>query len=340
MNILFMGTPDYAEESLKALVENTNNNIIGVVTNVDKPKGRGMKMIETPVKQYALEKGFKVFQPEKVRNNEEFLNEVKELNPDLIVVVAYGKILPKELLDIPKYGCINVHGSLLPKYRGAAPIQWSVINGEKVTGNTTMFMDVGMDTGDMIESSTVEIGDNETVGELWDRMAIDGGKLLVSTVNKIEEIVSKDNFENEGTLDLLKEKIGAKKQGDDFTMAPMLNKEMAQIDWNKSAEEIKNLVRGVNPIIGAYTFYDESKIKIWKAEVVTAEYLKERFEIESNIENLENGTIVFSDKKAGTFIKTGKDIISILEIQGENSKAMPIKNYLNAKTFEVGKVLK
>lgn len=340
MNILFMGTPDYAEESLKALVENTNNNIIGVVTNVDKPKGRGMKMIETPVKQYALEKGFKVFQPEKVRNNEEFLNEVKGLNPDLIVVVAYGKILPKELLDIPKYGCINVHGSLLPKYRGAAPIQWSVINGEKVTGNTTMFMDVGMDTGDMIESSTVEIGDNETVGELWDRMAIDGGKLLVSTVNKIEEIVSKDNFENEGTLDLLKEKIGAKKQSDDYTMAPMLNKEMAQIDWNKSAEEIKNLVRGVNPIIGAYTFYDESKIKIWKAEVVTAEYLKERFEIESNIENLENGTIVFSDKKAGTFIKTGKDIISILEIQGENSKAMPIKNYLNAKTFEVGKVLK
>ena len=340
MNILFMGTPDYAEESLKALVENTNNNIIGVVTNVDKPKGRGMKMIETPVKQYALEKGFKVFQPEKVRNNEEFLNEVKGLNPDLIVVVAYGKILPKELLDIPKYGCINVHGSLLPKYRGAAPIQWSVINGEKVTGNTTMFMDVGMDTGDMIESSTVEIGDNETVGELWDRMAIDGGKLLVSTVNKIEEIVSKDNFENEGTLDLLKEKIGAKKQSDDYTMAPMLNKEMAQIDWNKSAEEIKNLVRGVNPIIGAYTFYDESKIKIWKAEVVTAEYLKERFEIKSNIENLENGTIVFSDKKAGTFIKTGKDIISILEIQGENSKAMPIKNYLNAKTFEIGKVLK
>ena len=254
-------------------------------------------MIETPVKQYALEKGFKVFQPEKVRNNEEFLNEVKGLNPDIIIVVAYGKILPKELLDIPKYGCINVHGSLLPKYRGAAPIQWAVINGEKVTGNTTMFMDVGMDTGDMIESSTVEIGDNETVGELWDRMAIDGGKLLVSTVNKIEEIVSKDNFENEGTLDLLKKKIGAKKQGDDYTMAPMLNKEMAQIDWNKSAEEIKNLVRGVNPIIGAYTFYDESKIKIWKAEVVTAEYLKERFEIKSNIENLENGTIVFSDKK-------------------------------------------
>ena len=340
MNIVFMGTPDYAEESLKAITE-TNNTIIGVVTNVDKPKGRGMKMIETPVKQFALEKGFKIFQPEKVRNNEEFLNEIKQLNPDIIVVVAYGKILPKELLDIPKYGCINVHGSLLPKYRGAAPIQWAVINGDKVTGNTTMFMDVGLDTGDMIISSNVEIGCDETVGEVWDKMAIDGGKLLVQTLDKINKIVNEDSFKNETAgktnediLGILKNKIGAKKQGDDFTLAPMLNKEMARIDWNKSAEEIKNLVRGVNPIIGAYTYYDDAKIKIWKADVIK----ENEFEY-ANIDNAKNGEIVYSDKKQGTFVKTGKDIISILEIQGENSKSMPIKNYLNAKVLEVGKVL-
>ena len=157
MNILFMGTPDFAKESLESIY-NAKYNIIGVVTNPDKPKGRGMKMIASPVKEFALEKNIQVFQPLKIRKNTEFIEKIKELNPDVICVVAYGKILPKEILDIPQYGCINVHGSLLPKYRGAAPIQWSVINGDKETGVTTMYMDIGMDTGDMILKEKVSIG--------------------------------------------------------------------------------------------------------------------------------------------------------------------------------------
>ena len=169
MKIVFMGTPDFARDSLEAIY-NKGYEILGVVTNVDKPKGRGMKLIPTPVKEFAIEKNLKVFQPEKVRNNQEFIQEIKNLNPDIICVVAYGKILPKEILDIPRLGCINVHGSLLPQYRGAAPIQWAVLNGDKVTGITTMYMDVGMDTGDMILKEEVQIGDNETTGELWDRL--------------------------------------------------------------------------------------------------------------------------------------------------------------------------
>ena len=185
MKIIFMGTPDFAEKSLESLYE-AGYDIAAVVTNVDKPKGRGMKLVPSPVKEFAMEKGLKVLQPVKVRNNEEFIEEIKNIAPDLICVVAYGKILPKELLDIPKYGCINVHGSLLPKYRGAAPIQWAVLNGDKVTGITTMYMAEGMDTGDMILKEEVEIGENETTGELWDRMANVGAKLLVDTVKLIE----------------------------------------------------------------------------------------------------------------------------------------------------------
>ena len=170
MKIVFMGTPDFAKESLEA-VYNAGYNILGVVTNPDRPKGRGMKMIPSPVKEYAMSKDLKIYQPEKVRKNEEFIEEIKILKPDVICVVAYGKILPQEILDIPKLGCINVHGSLLPKYRGAAPIQWAVLNGDKKTGITTMYMDVGMDTGDMILKQEVEIGENETKCELWYRIS-------------------------------------------------------------------------------------------------------------------------------------------------------------------------
>ena len=211
LRILFMGTPDFARESLEA-VYNAGYEILGVVTNPDKPKGRGMKMVASPVKEFALEKGLTVYQPEKVRKNEEFIEKIKSLNPDVICVVAYGKILPKEILEIPKYGCINVHGSLLPKYRGAAPIQWAVLNGDKETGVTTMYMDIGMDTGDMILKEKVEVGEDETTGELWDRLSKIGAKLLVETLKQIEE----------GTAP-------REKQGEEFTMAPMLNKEMSKI---------------------------------------------------------------------------------------------------------------
>ena len=185
MKIVFMGTPDFARDSLEAIY-NAGHDILAVVTNVDKPKGRGMKMIATPVKEFAIEKNLPVFQPEKVKKNEEFINEIKSLNPDIICVVAYGKILPKEILDIPQYGCINVHASLLPKYRGAAPIQWSVLNGDKETGVTTMYMDIGMDTGDMILTEKVKIGEDETTGELWNRLSKIGANLLVETLKQIE----------------------------------------------------------------------------------------------------------------------------------------------------------
>ena len=244
LNIVFMGTPDFAKESLKAIYE-AGHNILAVVTNPDKPKGRGMKLIPSPVKEYALEKKLKIYQPLKVRNNIEFLDEIKNLKPDVICVVAYGKILPKELLDIPRLGCINVHGSLLPQYRGAAPIQWAVLNGDKETGITTMYMDVGMDTGDMVLKEKVEIGENETTGELWDRLSKIGANLLVKTLKQIED----------GTAP-------REKQGENFTLAPMLSKEMAKINWDEmDAIKIKNLVRGLNPIMGAYSNLDGKKVK-------------------------------------------------------------------------------
>lgn len=318
-------------KSLKALYE-SKQNILAVVTNQDKPKGRGMKLIPSPVKEYALEKNLKVMQPLKVRKNQEFINEIKNLKPDLLCVVAYGKILPKELLDISKFGSINVHGSLLPQYRGAAPIQWAVLNGDEETGITTMFMDEGMDTGDMILKEKVKIGDDETTGELWDRLSDIGAKLLVETVDKIESISKTiESTAEEEIKQQVKIKIGAEKQGNDFTLAPMLDKEMSKINWNDSARKIKNLVRGLNPIMGTYTFLNGKKIKIWKVQ------------IHDNIpeaENKQNGEIIISDKKKGLFVKTSQGIIEILELQGENGKKMDIKNFLNGNKIEVGEVFR
>ena len=309
LNILFMGTPDFAKESLEA-VYNAGYNILGVVTNPDKPKGRGMKMIASQVKQFAIENNISIYQPIKIKNNEEFIKEIKELNPDIICVVAYGKILPKEILDIPKYGCINVHGSLLPKYRGAAPIQWAIINGEKTTGITTMYMDIGMDTGDMILKEEVEIGEDETTGKLWERLSKIGGTLLVKTINLIE-----------------KGKAPREKQGEDYTVAPMLSKEMAQIDWNKkSSKDIKNLVRGLDPIMGAYTFINNKKIKIWKVNIISNEEFSIRFNIE--VQKYKNGEVLLANDKQGLFIKANDAIINVIELQAENSKRMNAKDYL------------
>lgn len=320
-----MGTPDFALESLKALYE-AKYDIIGVVTNIDKPKGRGMKMVASPVKEYAIEKNLQVYQPIKVRNNPEFLEEVKKLNPDLICVVAYGKILPQELLDIPKYGCVNVHGSLLPEYRGAAPIQWAVLNGDKKTGVTTMFMNAGMDTGDMILKEEVKIGEDETTGELWDRLKTIGANLLIKTVKEIEN----------GTATRTK-------QPEEGTMAPMLSKEIAKIDWkNKTANDIKNLVRGLNPIMGAYTFLDGKKIKFWKVQTLTENELLEKFqeleEYKYHLNKMQAGTVLFSDDKKGLFIKANDGILQVLEIQGENSKRMVVGDFLRGNPVEAGKI--
>ena len=325
LNIVFMGTPDFARESLKAIYE-AGHNILAVVTNPDKPKGRGMKLIPSPVKEFAIEKNLKIYQPLKVRNNEDFIGEIKSLNPDVICVVAYGKILPKELLDIPKMGCINVHGSLLPKYRGAAPIQWSVLNGDKETGITTMYMDVGMDTGDMILKEKVKIGEDETTGELWDKLSKVGAKLLVETLEKIERGIAP-----------------REKQGEDFTLAPMLSKDMAKINWEeKNAEKIKNLVRGLNPIMGAYSELEGKKVKFWKVNVVNLKDLSQKFpelkEYEYRMNGLAPGTVLFADEKNGLYINAIDGIIKVLEIQGENAKKMLINDYLRGNKIQAGTI--
>ena len=311
LNILFMGTPDFAKDSLEALY-NANYKIIGVVTNPDRPRGRGMKMNTSPVKDFAISKDIKIYQPEKIKNNIEFINEIKNLNPDIICVVAYGKILPKEILDIPKYGCVNLHGSILPKYRGAAPIQWAILNGDTTTGVTTIYMDEGMDSGDIILKETVEIKEDETTGELWERLSKVGAKLLVETISEIED----------GTAP-------RQKQSQYYSLAPMLNKEMSKIDWNTMTKiEIKNLVRGLNPIMGAYTIYKGKKIKIWKIEISNENY-----------DNELPGTILKSNDKTGLTIKTIDGAINVLEIQGENAKKMSIYDFLRGNKLEVNEVL-
>ena len=325
LKILFMGTPDFAQESLKSIYD-AGFEIIGVVTNPDKPKGRGMKLAYSPVKEYALEKKLKIYQPTKIRNNTEFLNEIKTLAPDVICVVAYGKILPKEILEIPKLGCINVHGSLLPKYRGAAPIQWAVLNGDKTTGITTMYMNEGMDTGDMILKEEVEIGPEETTGELWQKLSKIGGEILVKTLKLVEE-----------------GKAPREKQTEEATLAPMLNKEMALIDWESSdANKIHNLIRGLNPIMGAYSYIDGKKIKFWKSKVLTKEeffsYKTEFEEYEAKFNNLVPGTILIADDKDGLYIKANGGVLKILEIQGENAKRMPTADFLRGNHLIAGMI--
>ena len=325
LKVLFMGTPDFAQESLKSIYD-AGFEIIGVVTNPDKPKGRGMKLAYSPVKEFALEKGLKIYQPIKIRNNTEFLDEIKNLKPDVICVVAYGKILPKEILEIPKLGCINVHGSLLPKYRGAAPIQWAVLNGDKTTGITTMYMNEGMDTGDMILKEEVEIGPEETTGELWQKLSKIGGEILVKTLKLIEE-----------------GKAPREKQTEEASLAPMLNKEMALIDWeNLDINKIHNLIRGLNPIMGAYSYVSGKKIKFWKSKVLTKEeffsYKTEFEEYEAKFNNLVPGTILIADDKDGLYIKANGGVLKILEIQGENAKRMATADFLRGNQLIAGMV--
>lgn len=327
-----MGTPDFAKEALKEIVEN-GYEVCGVVTNPDRPKGRGMKMVYSPVKEYAIEKNLKIFQPEKITNNEEFKEKIRTLNLDIACVVAYGKILPKSFLKIPALGCVNVHGSLLPKYRGAAPIQWAVLNGDKETGITTMYMNEKMDAGDILLQEKVTIGEDETTGELWDRLSKLGAKLLIDTLKQIEAST-----------------IKRIKQPEDFTLAPMLDKEMSKIDWDKkTAIEIKNLVRGLNPIMGAYSMLDNKKFKFWKVQVLNEEEIlnillvndcdiKEKEELIERINKIENGTVLYSNDKVGLYIKAKEGYISVLEIQGENARKMGINDFLRGNTIKVGSI--
>ena len=322
MKKVFMGTPDFARDSLSAIYD-AGHEIPAVVTVPDKPKGRGMKLIPCEVKEYAVEKNIKVYQPEKLRENKEIVDTLKDINPDVICVVAYGKIIPKEILEIPKYGCVNVHPSLLPQYRGSAPIQWAILNGDKETGVTTMYLDEGMDSGDIILQTKTLIDKDETSGELWDRLSKIGAELLVETLEKIENKTAP--------------RI---KQPKEFTLAPMLEKSQAKIDWeSKTAQEIKNLVRGLNPIMGAYSVLNEKKIKFWKVDKLSIEEFINKYpefkEYEYRFLEIDPGTVLYIDKKEAIYIMAKEGIIKVLEIQGENAKRMPTPEFLRGNRIEV-----
>ncbi|OVE69751.1 methionyl-tRNA formyltransferase [Clostridium diolis] len=307
MNIVFMGTPDFAVPSLQRMIKEYN--VTAILTQPDKPKGRGKKMAYSAVKEEGLKHEIPIYQPIKLKDDRDLIEKLKELKPDFIIVVAFGQILTKEVLDIPKYGCINLHASLLPMYRGAAPLNWAIINGEKSSGNTTMLMDVGLDTGDMILKDEVEITNNMTTGELHDILMVRGADLLVKSI----EGISKGD-------------IVPEKQGNETFYAKMLDKNIANIDWNKSAEEIHNLVRGLNPWPIAYTDYKNERMKIYETEV-----LKEK-------SNKEPGTIIDVSKN-GVKVSCKEDVILIKRVQFPNGKPLTIEQYINGHEIEENIIL-
>lgn len=312
MRVVFMGTPDFSVPTLEKIIE-AGHEVIGVVTQPDKAKGRGKKVLFPPVKEKALEHNLPVYQPKRAREPE-FIEQMRELNPDVMVVVAFGQILPKALLDIPKYGCVNVHASLLPKYRGAAPIQWAVIRGEKVSGVTTMQMDVGLDTGDMLMKTEVALAEDETGGSLHDKLSVLGGELLIETLKGLEA----------GT-------IQPEKQDDSQTgeYARMLDKALGKVDFSMPAEEIERLIRGLNPWPSAYTFYHGKTMKLWKAKVVSAD---------ADGEAAAPGQILSVDKKGFT-VQTGDGAIRILELQMEGKKRMDAGAFLRGCSMAAGEIL-
>ncbi len=315
IKVVFMGTPDFAKCSLEKLVE-SGYNVIGVFTNPDKKSGRGMQLKYSAVKEYALSKNIDVYQPQKLRNNVEVIDILKKINPDVICVVAYGKILPKEILELPKLGCINVHGSLLPKYRGAAPMQWAIINGEENTGITTMFMDEGMDTGDMLLKEQISITDDDDFETIHDKLKNIGADLLIKTLDKVVD----------GSIIRVK-------QPQECTIAPMISKEMTKIDFSKTSREIFNFVRGLSPFPGTYIEDEKNnRYKIYKVKIVD----KNKISNDITSINQKEGTIVKISKNE-LVISTKDGYINILQIQPQNSKKMDITSFLNGnKQLKVG----
>ena len=307
MKIVFMGTPDFAVPSLKKIIEVFG--VEAVFTQPDKPKGRGKKIAYSPIKEVALEHDIKVLQPIKLKNDIEAINYLKELNPDFIIVVAFGQILNKEVLDIPKYGCINLHASLLPMYRGAAPLNWAIIKGEKKSGNTTMLMDVGLDTGDMLLKDEIEITEDMTAGELHDILMERGADLLIKTIEGVYN----------GT-------IIPEKQTDETFYAKMLNKDLALIDWNNKAEDIHNLIRGLNPWPIAYTNYENNYMKVFESKVLNETTAKEP------------GTIIGVSKE-GIRVATSKGVLLIKKIQFPNGKPLTVEQYINGHEIKVNNKL-
>ena len=308
MRVVFMGTPDFAAGTLVKIIE-SGHNVIGVFTQPDKPKGRGKEMSMSAVKQKALELELPVFQPEKIRKPE-IIEEIRQLKPDVIVVVAFGQILSKELLEIPKYGSVNVHASLLPAYRGSAPIQWAVIDGLKKTGVTTMAMDAGIDTGDILMQKELVLDKKETGGSLFDRLSIIGAELLVETLTALEN----------GTA------IRTKQEDELSNYAQRLDKALGKIDFYESAEKIERLIRGLNPWPSAFTHIDGKTLKIWDADVVEEEY-------EGAI-----GAIVDINKKSFV-VKCGQKALKINEVQLEGKKRMTTDAFLRGNELENGKII-
>lgn len=312
LKVLFMGTPDFAVPTLEALC-NSDYEVIGVVTQPDKPKGRGKSVQMTPVKECALKYDIPVFQPIKIRE-EENVAKLEELDIDFMVVVAFGQILPKSILDIPKYGCINVHSSLLPTYRGAAPIQWTIINGESKTGITTMFMDEGIDTGDILLQEETPIYDDETGGSLHDRLADMGAKLLIKTLDGLKA----------GTIKRIKQ------DDSKSNYVGMLNKNMGKMDFTKSALELERLVRGLNPWPSAYTSLKGKMFKIWEAKAI---------EDADKYQDVQGGTIV-EINKSSIIVKTSKGLLELFEVQLEGKKRMLVDDFLRGYQVKVGEQLR
>ena len=308
MRVIFMGTPDFSVGTLEALIQ-AGHQVVLAVTQPDKPKGRGGKMQFPPVKETALEHGIPVFQPRKVREPEN-IKELRKYQADVIVVVAFGQILPREILELTPYGCINVHASLLPSYRGAAPIQWAVINGETVSGVTTMQMDEGLDTGDMLLKTEVPLEPKETGGSLHDKLAAAGASLCVRTLKALEEGA-----------------VTPKKQGESPTAyASMLKKEMGEICWKDSAISIERLIRGLNPWPSAYTGWQDKTMKIWEAEVLEEDG------------GQEPGTVVRVDKD-GFLVQTGKGLLKVTALQIPGKKRMEADAFLRGYSMEPGEKL-
>ncbi len=308
MRIVFMGTPDFSVPVLEALVQE-GHEVVQVVTQPDKPKGRGKSVLMTPVKEKALALGLPVWQPERIRRPEA-VEQLKELAPDVIVVVAFGQILSRQVLDIPRLGCVNVHASLLPKYRGAAPIQWAILDGETCTGVTTMLMDEGIDTGDMLEKMEVPIAPDETGGSLHDKLSRAGAELIRSTLRRLEA----------GTL------VPEPQTEEGTCYARMLTKTMGDIDWNMDAAAIERLIRGLNPWPSAYTHLDGRTLKIWKAQVR-----------EGNPEGV-CGQIVETGRDSIS-VKTGNGVLVLQEVQLEGKKRMDAGAFLRGFPLKAGTVL-
>ena len=310
MRIVFMGTPDFAVGSLQALCESGKHEILAVVTQPDRPKGRGNKLLQTPVKEYAMAQGLTVYQPQKVKTPE-FFELLHELQPELIVVAAFGQFLSKEILELPKYGCINVHASLLPKYRGAAPIQYAIIKGEKESGVTIMQMDIGMDTGAMLDKVVVPIAENTTMGELHDALREQGAALLLEVIDKIAA----------GTA------VAEPQDNEQATYATLLDRSMEHIDWSKTAQEVHNLIRGFNPAPSTFTKLPNGKsLKIWGSKMTDKSSAAAA------------GTIIETGKHS-FFVACGEGVLEITEVQPESKKRMPAQVFLNGRGVQEGDLL-